>query len=371
VDDQMKIFSDLSEIRDKKISRLLPIVENCMQSILHACPQLNIRDISTLIKLISSMRISNISIFHRLIDQLMENDISNLRPSIALKFISDLGWAGVTHSRLVGDHMMPIFSRFRNYHALTSVYMIGGGFVGLDSLVESVMETVRNDFARSIGAHKPTVETHCQLIRRFVVCGYYKEAFELFNQFPMEAYLEHLKKPKSSNSVSQIYRLYLASIVAPEIVPRTAVECLRIDAVRANIESQTMYDAMGGSRSANAAAAASQNSSFIHTLVVNALGRLGLETVSEYIEPTSLLTVDIYVPSLSLGIEVQGPSHYITDLATGETCLRPEDGFKIKVLEKVGIKIEMVSIHDFGRNNATRNSDEFVCQLIQKYRKFT
>jgi hypothetical protein len=251
------------------------------------------------------------------------------------------------------------------------------------------METIRNDFNQHTqdgrptdevdcgrgtkpveGRHArnhliPSIEGHCQLIRRLVVCGYYAEAYEIFSQFPVEDYVDFLANLDGASGsgfcVSQIYRLYLASILRPDLVPPEKVSPLRTELVRTQTESQTGYDSTGISTGTQ--------SSFIHTLVVNALGRLGIESVSEYIDPISLLTVDIYVPSLKLGIEVQGPSHYITDLETGETNLRPEDQFKLDVLEKVGIKIEMISIHDFGRLNATRNSDQFVQNIIAKYRR--
>jgi very-short-patch-repair endonuclease len=100
---------------------------------------------------------------------------------------------------------------------------------------------------------------------------------------------------------------------------------------------------------------------------VSALKRLKEVHVSEYVDEPTQLTVDIYIPDRNLVIEVQGPSHYITDLKTGQTHLRQEDEFKLSVLKKRGYNVELISIHDFGRKNATRNADNMIGDIVNRW----
>jgi hypothetical protein len=318
----------------------------------------NLEQVSVLIPLISILKISNVEIFRLVIDSVMampDDEVSGLNPALALKLIQELGWSGFTHDKLITEKLVPVFENFKNYQALTSTLIIGGGLEGLPTIVEQCMETIRCDRINSSSRYPLSVEGHCQIIRRLVICGYFAEAIELFHYFEPKEYADFIAT--NSTCRNQIYRLFLASFVS-EIVPRSQVEFLQTDAVRSETESQTLYDMSGINGS---------TSSFIHTLVVNTLTRLGYESVSEYYEPETMLSIDIYVPSLKLGIEVQGPSHFITDIASGVTRMRPEDRFKIEVLNKVGINMEIVSIHEFGRKNATRNADFYIENLISKY----
>jgi len=360
-----KLFETVSlKVKSGQIAKteIIPIVEQRVyQEWKNERPSLG--EVCSIISLVSALKISNVNIFKLIVDALLEVPeselVAGLHPAIALKLVQDLGWSGLTHPKLVTETLVPVFENFRNYQALTSTLIIAGGLQGgaLPSLVANCMQTIRADKERNNPRFPLTVEGHCQIIRRLVICGYYSEAIELFNHFTPKQYMDYVSQNPTGRN--QIYRLFLSSFLAPEIVPRSAVEFLKTDAVRTESQSQTFYDMTGIHGS---------NSSFIHTLVVNNLNKLGLESVSEYIEPETMLSVDIFVPSLKLGIEVQGPSHFITDLETGETRMRPEDRFKINVLSKVGINMEIVSIHDFGRKNATRNSEQFILSLISKYR---
>lgn len=187
------------------------------------------------------------------------------------------------------------------------------------------------------------------MIRRLVVCGFLSEAMELYRHFPKQMY----KNVNDNNSVSQIQRLFLASFLDPNTVPPHEVSHLKPDVVK-HEATGVMYH--GG-----------ENSSFIHALVVKALVNLGEEHVCEYVDEPTQLSVDIFIPSRNLVLEVQGPSHYITDLATGETKMRPEDEFKVSVLQARGYRVADLSIHDFGRKNATRNADSFVSNLLAQF----
>ena len=337
--------------------------------------------ISIFVKIISKTKMTNTRIFRIVVDTVLGNssdvslppisDTSPISPATALLLIRELGFAGYTDSRLL-DAFGPIFSGFKNYQAISSVYMIGGGLTR--AVVDSCMNTIRADMragthtqAHAEGlhtirqdiranahqtedqqgksSHSISVQGHCQFIRRLVVCGFIQEAMELYSHFPPEEF----SAVSSNSEKSQIYRLFLASFVYPEIVPMDRVACLK------NLGSRTYDDPTTSS------------SSFLHQLVVDSLNRLNIRHVSEYIHPETLVEIDIFVPSLNLAIEVQGPSHYLTDLHTGERKLRIEDEFKSRVLKAVGINVELLGVYGFGRNNATRNADTKVSELIHKY----
>jgi hypothetical protein len=359
-------ISEFARIGMLEKSALIHPVESRILDLVRQSDNVPVSDISVIIRVVSALKLSNEKIFRFLIDSVKKSTeyelVESMAPATALKLIQDLGWSGFTERQLITEKLVPIFRGFKNYQALTSTLIIGGGLEGgrLPTLVANCMDTIRADRNRTHVNNRfsLSVEGHCQIIRRLVICGYFVEAMELFRHFTKEDYTSFIAT--NSTARNQIYRLFLASFVAPEIVPRSEVEFLQTDAVRTDTESQTMFDLTGGLSGAS-------NSSFIHTLVVNSLSKLGYESVSEYFDPETMLSIDIYVPALRLGIEVQGPSHFITDLSSGETRMRPEDRFKIAVLNKVGINMEIVSIHDFGRMNATRNSGQYISNLISKY----
>jgi hypothetical protein len=348
------LLQNIVSIALKSHETILPLIPSILIRILKISPtNMSAENLTTLVDLVATLRTRDPNLFRLITSGLMKMssaEIKKIRPSTALKLVREMGWGGFTHSTAIA-RLDSSFLTFRNFQALTSVLLIGGGLSR--GVVDHCMRVVREDLKRS--KFPVTAEGHCQLIRRLVVCGYFTEAMELFRQFSKTDYLA----VKDALSVSQIYRLYLASFLEPSKIDRSEVEFLRRDTLLSDVANHVAYDSNGVN---------SSNSSYIHGLVVNALRRNQIEHVSEYLEPKTWLPIDIYIPSLNLGIEVQGPSHYITDLETGEPKLRPEDEFKLAVLRSVDVRIETISIHDFGRNHATRNADKFIMDIINRFR---
>ena len=322
------------------VVRILPVVET---EIVRRKPV----EIDVVIDSISRLKLANVTVFQTVIESLMseKSKLDALRPSLALSFLRELGWAGYTHSGFK-EKVSPLFSSFRNYQAVTSVMIIAGGLT--PAIVESCMKIFRSDLTLNRGRYALDPDSASQLIRRLVVCGFFSEAMEVFESFPEKSFLRMNKR----NSISQIHRLFAASFIAPDIVCPSKVSGLRQLSAKSELTSVCSYAAA---------------SSFIHNLVVNALNRLGVDHVSEFVDQESLLMIDIFVPSLQLAIEVQGPSHYLTDLASGSRRLRPEDEFKLSVLRKRGYKVEQLSVFDFGRNHATRNADDRIREILQTH----
>ena len=311
--------------------------------------QLSADAVPIVVNTIGRLKLANLAVFRVVVAEILKPAELNrgITPAIALKLVREMGWAGCMHSDLM-ERITPLFERFRNYQAMTSVWMLGGG---LDPrIVEYSMKAIRRDFEKrtdSSHAHAITVDGHCGIIRRLVACGFFKEAMELFSHFPPDAYTGM----SSGNAVSQIQRLFLSSFLDPVTVPPEHVAFLKPDSVKHELTFSTTRE----------------QSSYIHTLAVNALVGLNVPHVSELVDEPTQLVVDIYVEQKNLAIEVQGPSHYITDLKTGTLRLRPEDEFKINVLKARGYQVAILSIHDFGRNNATRNAENAIRGLLDQF----
>jgi hypothetical protein len=98
------------------------------------------------------------------------------------------------------------------------------------------------------------------------------------------------------------------------------------------------------------------SSSVLHRQASDAVKKLKYDHVSEYQETVTGYMIDIYIPSINVGIEVQGPTHFVTDIETGASVLRPADIFKHKVLSKVsGMRIVQATPWNFGPKVNTRN----------------
>ena len=339
--------------------RLIPDIES---EILRRSPKsgLTLKQAGIVIDTIGRFRMTNSDIFKIVIDTVLAAPpqvlLKEMRASTALKLLRELGWAGLTHSELL-TRVGPLFHPFRNYQALTSVFMIAGGLN--ETVVDACMRVIRQDITNKNARYPVSIVGHCQVIRRLVVCGFYSEAMEMFAHFPPGEYTALT----DITAISQIHRLFLASFLRPDIVPREAVDMLK----RTANDMETTHVVYRSEASGTENGQHGIGSSFIHNLVVNALNRLKISHVSEYSDPESLLDIDIYVPSLKLAIEVQGPSHFVTDLATGVSRLRPEDEFKLAVMRTRGMHVEQLSVYDFGRHNATRNADAKIRQLVQQY----
>jgi hypothetical protein len=310
--------------------------------------------VSTAISTVGRLKIANEQVFKAIIKSVLAIDSSDLqkflRPASGLVLLREMGWSGFMHSGLIA-HLSSLFVGFKQYQGLSSVWMIAGGLT--PEIVKICMQAVRRDFARirdPNSPHRPTVEGHCQIIRRLVACGFYTDAMELFRQFPREEYEKILRE---RNAASQIQRLFFASFLNPEIVLPEEVLFLKPRAGEHETSSLTV--------------SAGEPSSFVHALAVKALKQLGVNHVSEHVDEPTQLMIDIYVPDRNLVIEVQGPSHYITDLASGETKLRPEDKFKIAVLKARGYRVGILSVHEFGRMNATRNAENTVREFLEAF----
>jgi hypothetical protein len=96
--------------------------------------------------------------------------------------------------------------------------------------------------------------------------------------------------------------------------------------------------------------------STLHRQASEALLKLEIEHVSEFKEETSGYVIDMYIPSTNTAVEVQGPTHFLTDLVTGASVLRPADSFKHDVLRKVaGFRIVQATPWNFGPKVQARN----------------
>ena len=155
-------------------------------------------------------------------------------------------------------------------------------------------------------------------------------ALSVFRTKPISAWKNEVTQ--SQWAASQLYHLYLGSLI-DDTVTLTPKEREFLVSLRSKF-SPTTEDML---------------SSVLHRQASGALKDLSYEHVSEYEEPTTGFVIDSYIPSLNTGVEVQGPTHFITDLETGSSILRPADRFKHEVLRKVSsMKIVQATPWNFG-----------------------
>ena len=130
---------------------------------------------------------------------------------------------------------------------------------------------------------------------------------------------------------SQLYYMYLASLIEPSLLTTSERNFLITLQPFFSITADDMF------------------SSGLHRQASRALHALEIDHVSEYKEPITGYIVDMYIQSKNIGIEVQGPFHFVTDIETGKPKLRAPDLFKHKILNSVtGMKIIQVTPWNFG-----------------------
>lgn len=179
--------------------------------------------------------------------------------------------------------------------------------------------------------------TDTLLIWELTTCGLVSSALELFRSRPIDYWTRQIKKEQIG--ASQLYHLYLGSLVDD-----------------ACILTPNELEYLKSLRSSFAITTDDMLSSVLHRQASAAVKKLKYEHVSEYQEPVSGYVVDIYIPELNLGIEVQGPTHFVTDIETGASILREPDRFKERVLGKVaGMRIVHATPYNFGPKVKGRN----------------
>ena len=169
------------------------------------------------------------------------------------------------------------------------------------------------------------------LVWEFATNGLFASAVKFFRSNTLDAW--KAQAASDPNIASQLYHLYLASLLQKS--PGLSLA-----------ESDWLLSLQGAFSSISENMLSSQ----LHVQASDALNRLDISHVSEFREPLTGYVIDVFVPSLKLGIEVQGPTHFITDLETGSSILRPADSFKHTLLKKIaGIPILQLTPWNFGR----------------------
>lgn len=174
------------------------------------------------------------------------------------------------------------------------------------------------------GLHTETSICDSVLVWELVTNFCFESALKIFRNKPL------LEWKRGGISGSQVYHLYLASLLKNGPV-------LSIEESNWLLSLQAMY------------ADDDISSSMLHRQASNGLNELNISHVSEYKDPLTGYVLDIYIPSLKLGIEIQGPTHFFTNINTGELILRPPDKFKHEVLKSVShIPILQLTPWNFG-----------------------
>jgi hypothetical protein len=167
------------------------------------------------------------------------------------------------------------------------------------------------------------------LVWEYAVNGLYESALKLFRSRPIAYWKGEVER--APVAASQLYSLYLVSFGEKEKLSSFELEYL--------LSLQSSFaDPMDN-----------MSSSILHRQASDALADLNIEHVSEYKEPVSGFVVDMFVPSRNIAIEVQGPSHYLTDLVSGKAVLRPSDKLKHRVLVHVAnMQVVQITPWNFG-----------------------
>jgi len=168
------------------------------------------------------------------------------------------------------------------------------------------------------------------LIWELVTNNLTSSALKLFRNRPLEFWESQIREQPMN--ASQLYHLYLG--------------CL----LEGNCDfTQKEISFLKSLQSAFSSITEDMSSSVLHRQASDAVRNLKYEHVSEYNEPKTGYVVDIYIPNLGVAVEVQGPTHFLTDVETGAMMLRPPDIFKQNVLRKVGgLRVVHATPFNFG-----------------------
>ena len=176
------------------------------------------------------------------------------------------------------------------------------------------------------------------LIWELVTNQLFSSAVNMFKGKPLTFWKELVSN--DSLTKSQMYHLYLASLIDSSL-NLSAEELSFLKELENGFASVTE----------------DLSSSVLHKNASEALRKLDYKHVSEYKEPISGYVIDMFIPDEKIGIEVQGPTHFITDLETGANILRPADAFKHDVLRKVsGMRIVQATPWNFGPKLKEKNT---------------
>ena len=203
----------------------------------------------------------------------------------------------------------------------------------LDRIEKWLLEKLLNSSSTSKGG--PIDDS--VVVWEMVTNRLFESAFKFFRSKPIGEWRKIASI--SSSNASQIYHLFLASLVG-ESLKLNSGELAFLNSLQPAF-SQTTDD---------------MSSSVLHRQSSDALRELGLEHVSEYKEPVSGFVIDSFIPSLNIGLEVQGPTHFITHLQSEAVLLRPADRFKHEVLRRVtSMRIVQATPWNFGPKLRKKN----------------
>jgi hypothetical protein len=184
------------------------------------------------------------------------------------------------------------------------------------------------------------------LVWEFVTNELFESALKIYRSKPKQ-YWESLVE-ECNSTASQVYHLYIAHLLG-----RVQLDSGEIGFLK-SLQSKFSDTEI--------------SSSTLHRQASDALKTLKIEHVSEYIDPKTGYSIDMYLPTSNVGIEVQGPSHFVTDLETGSSILRPADRLKHKALFEVsGMRMVQVTPWNFGPKIRIKNT-ELMKKLIGRIR---
>jgi hypothetical protein len=176
------------------------------------------------------------------------------------------------------------------------------------------------------------------IIWELVTNQLFRSAEVVFRSRPLSYWRERVANDTTSGS--QLYHIYLASLIDSSL----------------NFSKDELVF-LKSLQTAFASVTEDMSSSTLHKNASEALRKLNYQHVSEYKEPTTGYLIDSFIPEGKIGIEVQGPTHFITDLETGANILRPADAFKHMVLRKVaGINVIQATPWNFGPKLKQKNT---------------